>query len=88
MLWLTVIGTSDECQGPAYLLVPTPVAEKGPLKSGMFCEVESNVKMTRCQLQGGDGMVGMARWRLESRERLPSWKMQGACRRRGFLGGV
>ena len=22
-------------------------------------------------------MVGMARWRLESRGRLPSWKMQG-----------
>ena len=41
----------------------------GPLKCGMFCEVESNVKMTRCRLQGGDGEVGMARWRLESRER-------------------
>ena len=26
-------------------------------KSGMFCEVESNVKMTRCKLQGGDGEV-------------------------------
>ena len=35
----------------------------GPLKSGMFCEE------TRCRLQGGDGEVGMARWRLESSER-------------------
>ena len=26
-------------------------------KSVMFCEVESNVKMTRCKLQGGDGEV-------------------------------
>ena len=42
----------------------------GPLKSGMFCKVESNVKMTRCRLQGGDGEVGMARWRLESSERF------------------
>ena len=41
----------------------------GPLKSGIFCKVESNVKMTRCRLQGGDDEVGMARWRLESRER-------------------
>ena len=29
----------------------------GPLKSGMFGEVESNVKMTRCRLQGGNGKV-------------------------------
>ena len=27
------------------------------------------MKMTRCRLQGGDDNVGMARWRLESRER-------------------
>ena len=27
------------------------------------------MKMTRCRLQGGDGEVGMARWRLESSER-------------------
>ena len=40
--------------------------------------LKRNVKMTRCRLQGGDGEVGMARWRLESRERLPSWKMLGA----------
>ena len=33
------------------------------------------MKMTRYRLQGGDGKVGMARWRLESRQRLPSWKM-------------
>ena len=30
----------------------------GPLKSGMYCKVKSNVKMTRCRLQGGDGEVG------------------------------
>ena len=30
------------------------------LKSRMFCEVERNVKMTRCRLKGGDGEVGMA----------------------------
>ena len=41
----------------------------GPLKSVMFCDVERYVKMTRCRLQGGDVEVGMARWRLESRER-------------------
>ena len=38
----------------------------GALKSGMFCEVESKmqseVKMARCKLQGGDGEVEMARW--------------------------
>jgi hypothetical protein len=51
----------------------------------MFSEVESNVKMTRCRLQSGDDKVGMARWRLESRERLPGWKMLGAGR--GCLGG-
>ena len=43
----------------------------------MVGEVESNVKMMRCRLQGGDGEVGMARWSLESRERLPSWIMLG-----------
>ena len=57
----------------------------GPLKSGMLCEVESNAKMTKCRLQSGDGEVGMARWRLKSRERLPSWEMLGAGR--GCLGG-
>ena len=41
----------------------------GPLKSWMFCKVESNVKMNWCRLQGGEDKVGMARWRLESRER-------------------
>ena len=35
------------------------------------------MKITRCRLQGGDGKVGTAKWRLESRERLPSWKMLG-----------
>ena len=29
----------------------------GSLKFRMFCVVESNVKMTRCKLQGGDGEV-------------------------------
>ena len=47
----------------------TPCFRLGPLKSGMFGEAETNVKMTRYTLQGGDGEVGMARWRLESRER-------------------
>ena len=28
-----------------------------PLKSGMLGEVESNEKMTRCRLQGGNGEV-------------------------------
>ena len=41
----------------------------GAFKSGMFHAVESKVKMARSRLQGGDGKVGMARWRLESRER-------------------
>ena len=57
----------------------------GPLKSGMFCKVNNNVKITRFRLQGGNGKVGMASWRLESRERLPNWKMLGAGR--GCLGG-
>ena len=48
---------------------------RGHSKSGMFCEVERNVKMTGCRLQGGNGEAAMARWRLESRERLPSWNM-------------
>ena len=52
----------------------------GPFKSGMFWEVESNVMMTRCRLQGGDGEVGMATGRQESRERLPTWKILGAGR--------
>ena len=38
--------------------------------------MESNVKMTRCRLQGVDDEVGMARWSL---------KMLGA--ERGCLGG-
>ena len=51
----------------------------------MFWEVESNVIMTTFGLQGRDDEVGMARWRLERRERLPSWKILGAGR--GCLGG-
>ena len=42
----------------------------GPLKSGMSWDSESNVIMTRCRLQGGDGKVEMAMWKLESREKL------------------
>ena len=73
-LCLTVIATSDECQGPQQFIAKGDACnlwqhiywyhllfQTGPLKSGMFCEVESNVKMTRCRLQGGDGEVGMAR---------------------------
>ena len=71
--------------GTSIFIGTTSCFRLGPLKSGIFGEVESNVKMTRCRLQSGDGMVGMARWRLESRERLPSWKMLGA--ERGCLGG-
>ena len=37
--------------------------------------------MTKCRLQGGNGEMGMERWRLESRERLPSWKMLGGRER-------
>ena len=48
-----------------------------PLRSRMFGEVESNLKITRSRLQGGDDEVGMARWKLESGERLISWKMLG-----------
>ena len=47
----------------------------------MFGEVESNAMITRRRLQGGDGEVGMARWILESRERLPGWKMLGGRER-------
>ena len=39
------------------------------------------MKMTRWRLQDGDGEVGMARWILESRERLPSWRMLGGRER-------
>ena len=39
------------------------------------------MKMTRCRLEGGNGEVGMARWRLENRKRLPSWKMLGGRER-------
>ena len=52
----------------------------GALKSGMFSEVESEVKMTRCRLQGEDGEV-------KSRERLPDWRMlEGRERLLGLLG--
>ena len=67
--------------GTSIFIGTTSCFRLGFLKSVMFCEVESNVKMTlmtRCRLQSGDGEVGMARCRLESRERLPSWKMLGA----------
>ena len=37
-------------------------------------------------MQGVDGEVGIARWRLESSYRLPSWKMLGAGR--GKAAGV
>ena len=47
----------------------------------MFDNVESNLKMMRCRLQGGDVKVGIARWRLENRERLPSWEMLGGLER-------
>ena len=43
------------------------------------------MKMTRCRLQGGDGEVGMARWRLESRERC--WG-QGEAKGEGKAAGV
>ena len=71
--------------GTSIFIGTTSCFRLGPLKSGMFNEVESNVKMKRCKLQGGDGKVGMARWRLESMERLPNWKMLGAGR--GCFGG-
>ena len=43
------------------------------------------MKMTRYTLQGGDGEVGMARWRLESRERC--WG-QGDAKGEGKAAGV
>ena len=43
------------------------------------------MKMTRCRLQVGDGEVGMARWRLESRERC--WG-QGEAKEEGKAAGV
>ena len=54
-----------------------------PLKSGMFCKLESNVKMMRWRLQGGHDEVGMAMWRLESRERP---KLEDAGGRERLLG--
>ena len=57
----------------------------GPLKSGTFCEVKRNVKMTRCRLQGGAGNVGMARWRLKSRDRC--WG-QGEAKGEGKAAGL
>ena len=57
----------------------------GPLKSWMFCKMERDVKMTKCRLQVGDGDVGMARWRLESRERC--WG-QGEAKGEGTAAGV
>ena len=61
--------------GTSIFIGTTSCFRLGPLKSGMFGEAETNLKMTRGRLQGGDGKVGMARWKLKSRERLPIWKM-------------
>ena len=69
--------------GTSIFIGTTSCFRLGPLKSGMFCKVESNVKMTRCRLQGGDDEVGMARWRLESRERP---KLEDAGGRERLLG--
>ena len=38
------------------------------------------MKMMMWKLRGVNGNVRIARWRLESRESLPSWKILGAGR--------
>ena len=42
------------------------------------------MKMTRCRLQGGDYEVGLARWRLEGRDRP---KLEDAGGRERLRGG-
>ena len=43
------------------------------------------MKMTRCRLQGGDGEVGMVRWRQEIRDRC--WR-QGEAKGERMAAGV
>ena len=43
--------------GTSIFITTTFCFRLGHLKSGIFFEVDSNVKMTRCRLQGGNGEV-------------------------------
>ena len=53
--------------GTSTFIATTFCFSLGHLTPAMFCEVESNVKMMRCRLQGGNGKVetggqGEATW--------------------------